>query len=153
MTKPTPRRFALLIGHSDKVTQETHTLKDLGLTVPNVNKRDKIPLEAIQTVVNHIAQTFETEKIILFGSYAYGTPKPWSDVDLLVIMETDKPAQKQFEIALSFQDPLGVDILVRTPQEIAHRVPLGDFFLREIITKGQVLYERIDARVASKSRQ
>lgn len=117
---------------------------DLDIAVPNINQRQRIPPEAIQRVVNHIANTFQPEKIILFGSYAYGQPKPWSDVDLLVIMQTDIPKQKQMEITLSFKDTLGVDILVRTPHEIAHRLPLGDFFLREIINKGKILYERTD---------
>ena len=82
------------------------------------------------------------QKIILFGSYAYGQPKPWSDVDLLVVKETDNPKQLQLDINLSFRDPFGLDILVRTPQEIEHRVPLGDYFLRDIVSKGKVLYER-----------
>ena len=124
---------------------------DLGIVIPNVNQRQRIAPEVIQQVVDHIARTFQPEKVILFGSYAYGQPKPWSDVDLLVIMQTDTPKQKQMEITLSFLDPLGVDILVRTPQEIAYRLPLGDFFLREIISKGKVLYERIDFRMDKES--
>lgn len=113
-------------------------LKDVHL--PNINER--VSPEAFQAVVDHIAQTFSPEKIILFGSYAYGKPKPWSDVDLLVVIETDAPNQKQSEINQSFLKTFGLDILVRTPQEIAQRIPLGDFFLREIVTKGKVLYER-----------
>jgi predicted nucleotidyltransferase len=101
-------------------------------------------MAAIQQVADYIAQTFEPQKIILFGSYAYGEPKPWSDVDLLVVKEVDDPKQMQKEINLSFIDPFGLDILVRTPQELAHRIPLGDYFLRDIVTKGKVLYERTD---------
>ncbi len=122
-------------------------LKDLNIHVPNINKRDRVPMEAIQAVVDHIAETFDPEKIILFGSYAYGEPKPWSDVDLLVIIETETPKQLQMNIALSLHDPFGLDILVRTPQEIRRRIPLGDFFLREIMSKGRVLYERSDERM------
>ncbi len=117
-------------------------MKDLMIRVPNVNERERVPMEAILSVVNFIAETFNPNKIILFGSYAYGNPKPWSDVDLLVIMDTENPKQKQFEINMSFIDPFGLDILVRTPQEIAHRIPLGDYFLRDIVTKGKTLYER-----------
>jgi HEPN domain-containing protein/predicted nucleotidyltransferase len=117
-------------------------LKDLNIHVPKIKERKQIPMAAIEAVVDHIAQTFDPEKIILFGSYAYGKPKRWSDVDLLVIMETDAPKQKQKEIKISFQAPFSLDILVWTPQEIAQRIPLGDFFLREIVTKGKVLYER-----------
>lgn len=117
-------------------------LKDLNLHPPNINERESLSPEAIQAVVDDIAQTFNPEKIILFGSYAYGQPKPWSDVDLLVVMETDTPKQKQKEIGLSIHAPFAMDILVWTPQEIARRIPLGDFFLREIVTKGKIIYER-----------
>jgi predicted nucleotidyltransferase len=117
-------------------------LKDLNIQVPNVNERDRVPAEAIQTVVDYIGETFDPECIILFGSYGYGQPKPWSDVDLLVIIETDNPKQMQMSICLSFKDPFGLDIMVRTPKEIKHRIALGDFFLREIVDKGKVLYER-----------
>jgi predicted nucleotidyltransferase len=117
-------------------------MKDLGIKVPNINERERVPMEAIQAVVDYIARTFAPQKIILFGSYAYGQPKPWSDVDLLVVKETDNPKQLQLDINLSFRDPFGLDILVRTPQEIEHRVPLGDYFLRDIVSKGKVLYER-----------
>ena len=102
-------------------------------------------MEAIQTVVDHIAQTFDPDKIILFGSYAYGQPKPWSDVDLLIVIETENPKQVQMDINLSFQDPIGVDVLVRTPQEIKERILLGDYFLRDIVSKGKTLYECSDA--------
>ncbi len=119
-------------------------MQDLGIRVPNVNKRDRVPMEAIQAVVDFIARTFAPEKIILFGSYAYGEPKPWSDVDLLVIKDTDNPRKLQMEIVMSFVDPFGLDIIVRTPQDIARRIPLGDYFLRDIIAKGKVLYERAD---------
>ena len=57
------------------------------IDVPNVNERERIPPEAIQAVADRIAEEFDPDKIILFGSYAYGDPKPWSDVDLLVVME------------------------------------------------------------------
>lgn len=116
-------------------------LKDLQITVPNVNQRDRIPLAAIETVADFIAETFKPEKIILFGSYAYGQPKPWSDVDLLVVANTNDPKTMQRDINLSFVHPFGLDILVRTPQEIEERVKQGDFFLEEAVTKGKVLYE------------
>ena len=126
-------------------------LKDLNVRVPNINERDRVPIEAIQAVVDHIAQTFGPEKIILFGSYAYGQPKPWSDVDLLVVIETETPKQMQMDINLSFRDPFGLDIMVRTPEEINRRIPLGDFFLREIVTKGKVLYERTNVGMDKKN--
>jgi len=56
--------------------------------IPNVNERRRIPMRAIRAVAKQIADTFHPDKIILFGSYAYGKPRPESDVDLLVIMDT-----------------------------------------------------------------
>lgn len=117
-------------------------LKDLKVQAPKIKPNERVSADAIQAVVNHIAHTFDPEKIILFGSYAYGQPRPGSDVDLLVVMETDAPKQKQHEIAFSLQAPFSFDLMVWTPQEIAERIPLGDFFLREIVMKGKILYER-----------
>ncbi|NJN95770.1 MAG: nucleotidyltransferase domain-containing protein [Anaerolineales bacterium] len=103
-------------------------LKDLKVQAPKIKTHERVSPEAIQAVVKQIAQTFDPEKIILFGSYAYGRPKPGSDVDLLVVMETDAPKQKQYEIAFSLKAPFSFDLMVWTPQEIAERIPLGDFF-------------------------
>ena len=126
-------------------------LKDLDLRVPNINQRQRVPQQAIQVLVDHIASTFNPEKIILFGSYAYGTPMSWSDVDLLVIFDAPNPKQAQRDIYLSFEDSLGVDLLVRTPQEVEQRLQMGDFFLRDIVAKGKILYERPDSGVGTES--
>jgi predicted nucleotidyltransferase len=53
------------------------------LTVPPLLQRERIPAPVIQAVVQHIIEHFAPDKIILFGSYAYGQPTRWSDVDLL----------------------------------------------------------------------
>ena len=84
------------------------------------------------------------EQIVLFGSYAYGRPTPDSDVDLLVVMDTDAPATERF-LAVSRllrPRPFPVDILVRTPQEYRAALEKGDSFITEIMTQGKVLYER-----------
>ena len=75
------------------------------------------------------------ERIILFGSYAYGRPTPDSDVDLLVILETDASTTERY-LAVSrllYPRPFPVDILVRTPREIEQALKAGDFFIREIV--------------------
>jgi predicted nucleotidyltransferase len=104
----------------------------------------RIPRREINAVVKRIAEKFDPEKIILFGSYAYGKPHQYSDVDLLVVMEThERPRAKQIEISRALSPhPFGMDILVRTPQQINTRIPLGDYFLREIVTRGKIIYER-----------
>lgn len=104
----------------------------------------RVPRRSINAVVKRIAEQFNPDRIILFGSYAYGHPHPYSDVDLLVVMSTNERARaKQLEIARALSPhPFGRDILVRTPKQLKERIALGDYFLREIVTKGRVLYER-----------
>jgi predicted nucleotidyltransferase len=100
--------------------------------------------EALPAAVQRIVDTLHPEKIILFGSYAYGNPSPDSDVDLLVIMETDAVSKERSWAVSRLLLPrtFPVDILVRTPQEIQHALSKGDFFIREILTQGKRLYER-----------
>jgi predicted nucleotidyltransferase len=100
--------------------------------------------QSLPQAIDRIVRELRPEKIILFGSYAYGDPTPDSDVDLLVIMETGLPKrQRSWEVArLLIPRPFPVDILVRTPEEIQHAFAAGDFFIQEIVSKGKVLYER-----------
>ncbi len=100
-----------------------------------------IAAEAIQKLSDQIAQTFHPERIILFGSYAYGTPTHDSDVDLLVILpHQGKGSRKSAEILCLVRPPFPVDLLVRTPEQVRQRLEWNDFFLREILEKGKVLY-------------
>jgi predicted nucleotidyltransferase len=113
--------------------------------VPNINQRRRIPARAIDDVAHQIIEKFKPQKIILFGSYAHRQPRPESDVDLLVIMETSLTETEQaVRILQAVEYHFGLDLLVRTPDSLAHRLRLGDPFLREIITKGIVIYERVD---------
>jgi predicted nucleotidyltransferase len=100
--------------------------------------------ETLPAAIERIARELQPDKIILFGSYAYGAPTVDSDVDLLVIMETDAHgAERSWAVSrLLIPRPFPVDILVRTPQEIGRALAKGDFFIREIMMQGRVLYER-----------
>lgn len=110
--------------------------------VPPVTERKRIPKKAIDDVVRQIVEKFRPRKIILFGSYARGKPRPESDVDLLVVMETAlKPVRQEIEICQNIDYEFGLDLLVYTPAVLAERVRLGDSFLREIIRDGKVVYE------------
>ncbi len=104
----------------------------------------RVTRRSINAVVKRIAERFDPDRIILFGSYAYGHPHPYSDVDLLVVLATnDRTRAKQLEITRALSPhPFGMDILVRTPEQLRERIALGDYFLRDIVTKGQVIYER-----------
>src|SRR5512138_3976272 len=90
--------------------------------------------KSLRPAVQRIVQELKPEKVILFGSYAYGTPSPHSDVDLLVIMKT-KASLKERSWAVSrllLPRPFPVDILVKTPGEVKKALATGDFFLKEI---------------------
>ena len=112
------------------------------MTVPPWDMRERIPQEAIDDVVDQIATQFDPKQIILFGSYAYGLPRPESDVDLLVVMDTPlKEREQRRKIRKKIEYNFALDLIVRTPAKLAQRLEWGDFFLREITEKGKVLYE------------
>ncbi len=111
--------------------------------VPNINKRRRIPIQAIDDVVHQIAEKFNPHKIILFGSYARLCPRPESDVDLLVVMNTSLTETEQaVQILQNIEYHFGLDLLVRTPNNLTRRLDLGDPFLQEIIAEGTILYEQ-----------
>ncbi len=117
----------------------------LNHSVPPIHLRDRIPFTAIEDVVQQIASHFHPNRIILFGSYAYGNPQPESDVDLLVVMDTSMGETCQgVEILKGITYRFGLDVLVYTPQRLAQRLEWGDSFVREIVTQGKVLYESSD---------
>ncbi len=98
---------------------------------------------SIRGVVEQIAAQFKPDKIILFGSFAYGSPKPESDVDLLVVMETPlRNSEQASQIVRAIDYHFGMDLIVRRPKQLDERVALGDSFLREIVEKGKVVYAR-----------
>src|SRR5207249_7954502 len=94
-------------------------------------------------------------KIILFGSYAYGTPHNESDVDLLVIMPCRNAIDQAIRIDCASDRPFSLDLIVRTPYQIEQGLKEGDcdWFLREIVEKGKVLYEAPDGAVGEKGRR
>lgn len=103
-----------------------------------------VEFEKIYELRDKIVQHFHPQKIILFGSYAYGNPNDDSDVDLLVIMPVDGRNSQQAIKILNTTDPrFAIDLLVRTPEQVQTRMNLGDFFIREIVNKGKVLYESV----------
>ncbi len=116
------------------------------LRVLPINIRQRIPEEAIQDIVEQIVRNFSPIKIILFGSYAYGTPRPESDVDILVIMETPlRETQQAIQICQKIEYRFGLDLIVYTSARLAQRLEWGDSFLKESVSRGIVMYERPDA--------
>ena len=102
--------------------------------------------QEIQATCDAIVREFAPLQVILFGSYGYGTPTEDSDVDLLVVMaipesETRRQAS---EIKQRISHRFPMDLLVRSPEEIAYRLSYNDWFLREVTEKGEVLYGTAD---------
>jgi predicted nucleotidyltransferase len=102
--------------------------------------------EILAEIVLRIVTALHPERVILFGSYAYGTPSDHSDVDLLVILETDaRPADRYLAVSRLIRPrPFPLDIVVKTPDEITQALVKGDNFISEIVTQGRVLYARSD---------
>jgi len=103
-----------------------------------------VPMRAIRRFARQVAERFQPDKIILFGSYAYGTPNADSDVDILVIMPARHQGSKAGRIRWEVPAPFPMDLIVRTPENLRWRLAEGDSFHTEIVSKGKVLYEKTD---------
>ena len=105
----------------------------------------------IRQFAQRIAEQFHPDQIILFGSYAYGTPHADSDVDLLVVLPTRNPIGQAVKIRFALPAPFPLDLLVRSPEILAKRIEQEDWFLRKVVSKGKVLYEKRDGSVGSRN--
>jgi len=103
-----------------------------------------VPMRVIRRFARQVAERFRPDKIILFGSYAYGAPNADSDVDILVIMPARNQGSKAGRIRWEVPAPFPMDLIVRTPQQMRWRLAEGDSFHTEIVSKGKVLYEKTD---------
>jgi predicted nucleotidyltransferase len=108
-----------------------------------------IPMAAIRRYARQIAERFQPDKIILFGSYAYGQPHAESDVDLLVVMPTNDVVNQAVRISSAFDRPFVVDLIVLTPRQVERALEQQNWFLRDVISKGKVLYEAPDKAVGA----
>lgn len=105
---------------------------------------DEKAKQVILRLVEKIKEKYAPERIILFGSYAYGTPNEDSDIDLLIIKETkERPIDRRVAVRKIVSDPnrrIPFEPIVLTPEELKKRVEIGDQFIKEVLTKGEVLY-------------
>jgi predicted nucleotidyltransferase len=101
--------------------------------------------QLIARLVETIGREYKPQKVILFGSFARGRPTEDSDIDLLIVKDTDvRMADRFVEVKRLIYDPqlrIPVSPLVYTPQELAERLDMGDDFVKEIVSEGKVLYE------------
>lgn len=99
---------------------------------------------AIEEIVRRLVRDYQPEKIILYGSYAYGNPDEDSDIDLLIIKDTpDRLLQRMVRVrrlADGAHRHIAFEPLILTPRELEQRLRIGDQFIGEIIEKGELLY-------------
>lgn len=100
--------------------------------------------DQIHEVVGRIVAGVDPDKVILFGSYAYGKPNRDSDLDLLIIKETDKPRYKRGrEVRKHLRGmKIPLDIVVYTQEEIREFAEVETSFIAQVVKEGRVLYER-----------
>jgi len=107
-------------------------------------KRDARIERTLNEIVRHLVADYQPEKIILFGSYAYGEPHADSDLDLLIIKETpDRLIERIFaahELVTDMHPSVGLEPLVLTPAEVEQRLRIGDQFVAEVLERGELLY-------------
>jgi len=98
----------------------------------------------ILDIVEKVKREYRPARVILFGSYAYGTPDRDSDIDLLIIKDTkERPIDRRVAVRRIVSDPkrlVPFDPIVLTPAEVETRLEIGDQVLRQIMEKGEVLY-------------
>ncbi len=97
----------------------------------------------IKKLALKIGQKFKPQKVIVFGSWAWGTPHQDSDVDFCVVKDTDNSRQEALNISkFLYPREYPLDILVYTPNYLEKRLRMDDFFAKKIINQGIILYEQ-----------
>ncbi|MGI8912970.1 MAG: nucleotidyltransferase domain-containing protein [Chloroflexota bacterium] len=98
----------------------------------------------IGVIVRRLVTEYAPEKIVLFGSHAYGEPHGESDIDLLIVKDTpDRYIDRQVDVlrlATGLHQHVALEPIVMTPAEVAQRLRIGDHFVEEMLLKGEVLY-------------
>jgi uncharacterized protein len=107
------------------------------------NKREKVLKENLDRIIIDLKEKYNPQKVIIFGSYASGKIKNFSDLDLLIIKDTkSKFFDRLREVTKICSYNIGVDFLVYTPQEYEEQLKENLFFKEEIVTKGKVIYAK-----------
>lgn len=96
----------------------------------------------IKEISNKIAKEYKPEKIILFGSWAWGEPRQDSDIDLFIVKKSEeRRIERERQVQrLLLGTRLPIDVLVYTPEEVEKRLWLEDFFIKKIFQRGKHLY-------------
>ena len=99
----------------------------------------------IRQIVDRIVREIHPHKIILFGSYAWGQPSEYSDLDLLVVMNSSlaRPDTRAMQIEALFRDlDVPMDVIAYTPEEIENCLKKNNPFIRDIMDRGRLVYAR-----------
>jgi predicted nucleotidyltransferase len=101
----------------------------------------------IKKITDKIVREYQPEKIILFGSYAWGNPTKDSDVDLFIVKETENTREMSRKInRLFFPRYVAMDFMIYTPKQFEEEILLEEPFIKKIIQSGNVLYEKKNER-------
>jgi predicted nucleotidyltransferase len=100
-----------------------------------------VSIKDIQRYCDTIGAEFKPERIILFGSHAYGTPSADSDVDVFVVMPKSKRMGRRASLTIREKVSADFPVDIIDPAFVAARLSEGDTFLEEITAKGRVMYE------------
>ena len=112
----------------------------------------EIPLAVIRCFVRRLSAAFPAQQVLLFGSFAKGGASVDSDVDLLVVMPTSNEMRQAIQITMALEAPFPLDLIVRTPEHLARGLREVDWFLRDIMATGKVLYAKSNRAVGPKGR-
>ncbi len=108
-----------------------------------VRRRRALLQSELETYRERLVREYRPEQIWIFGSLAFGETTDWSDIDLLIVKETDvRFLDRTKEVLQLLRPRVGMDILVYTPSEFDQLCRERPFFRREILGKGRILYER-----------
>ena len=121
-------------------------------TDPQWHRGANIPMRVIRDYALKVARLFNPEKIILFGSYAYGTPHEDSDVDIMVVMPARNQIDQACKIDRLVEPQFPLDLIVRTPKKLAEWLECKESFHTEIVKKGKVLYDKRRQKLGQKGR-
>jgi uncharacterized protein len=105
-----------------------------------------VPQRELESIVRRIVEAYDPDKIILFGSRAYGTPDADSDFDLLILKETTEPSSERWNRVREAVWPLrsgkSIEPVVVTQAELRQRLRFGDQFFDQIVRQGKTIYDR-----------
>lgn len=102
--------------------------------------------QTIEKILEKLVIDFNPQKIVLYGSYAFGNPGEESDIDFFIVYETSLPFFKRLlsirKAISNLRNGFPLDLLALTPKEVEERIKMGDKFIDEILRKGVILYEK-----------